>query len=271
MQARNIDEREKWVSVIEKTIRKHSTKKQNKTLLNSDFEETDTEQDAGKFDSNLVELDAYLQLLIEQQKDLEEKRKKIDQSELDEIEKLESVIMGTQSLVETIKHAIVCLQISKVNCDPINGFHTNHDLNQILAYFHSISIDSKPYNFETSNKQENIEYSSDELNNKLIINQQAMSRKTSSIKRNFQPLVSFSSSDEDEDNNNTNNQESEEELNRFNQSNASNETEDNESFYDAIDPSISSDILQNEFETKNLQNTELPKISYKVCLFIIYI
>lgn len=40
-----------------------------------------------------------------------------------------------QSLIETMKHAIVCLQIAKANSDPANGLHTSDELKAILTSF----------------------------------------------------------------------------------------------------------------------------------------
>ena len=123
LQSKNLDEREKWVSRIERTIRLHSTKS-NQMLNNLDFAAADLDKsinskftssinsaelfnnnltltesqthnanednfndvastsntsrlnksDFLQFDLNLTESDAYLQLLIEQLKDLELKR-----------------------------------------------------------------------------------------------------------------------------------------------------------------------------------------------------
>lgn len=224
LQARNLDEREKWVSVIEKTIRQHSMNKTSNAIASkiSDYE-TDTEQDASKFDTNLIELDAYLQLLIEQQKELEDKKLKTDN--IEDTAKIDSILNGTQSLVETIKHAIVCLQISKVNCDPANGCHTTKDLNQILTYFNTNN------QIESTHKQDHIiESSSDEL---------TTAKSSNILKRTTLPMVSFSSSDEDED------EDDEFDLNRT----KSDDNEDNESFYDAIDPSVSSDLTPNDISS----------------------
>ncbi len=58
---------------------------------------------------------------------------------LEEKQKIESILLSTKSLIETIKHTIVCLQIAKVNCDPISSLHTNKDLQQVLSLFNSCS------------------------------------------------------------------------------------------------------------------------------------
>uniref|UniRef100_A0A2I3S0R0 Oxysterol-binding protein n=1 Tax=Pan troglodytes TaxID=9598 RepID=A0A2I3S0R0_PANTR len=78
-QARDADEREKWIHALEETILRHTLQLQG---LDSGF--VPSVQD---FDKKLTEADAYLQILIEQLK----------------------------SMVESIKHCIVLLQIAKVS------------------------------------------------------------------------------------------------------------------------------------------------------------
>lgn len=83
MKARNLDEREKWVNKIDRTIRYHASSasgKDKSQLLSDDgmggsssnelFESSDglSSFDMAKFDAELTESDAYLQLLIEQLK-----------------------------------------------------------------------------------------------------------------------------------------------------------------------------------------------------------
>jgi hypothetical protein len=99
LQARNLDEREIWVSKIEKVIRFHSTqsnggslkqKSKNKNSQPKQQKQTQPQQQADtksvdqlekneqfikkEFDSCLIESDAYLQLLIDQLKSLEERK-----------------------------------------------------------------------------------------------------------------------------------------------------------------------------------------------------
>ena len=109
LQARNLDEREKWVSKIEKTIRLHSSNKSHSTSklmpiyangssalsraaknYNGNQDSLDGYLNEGnlggadnklnkvyfeQFDSCLAESDAYMQMLIEQLNELQEKRK----------------------------------------------------------------------------------------------------------------------------------------------------------------------------------------------------
>ncbi len=294
LQARNLDEREKWVTVIEKTIRQHSTLNNATKAINFSQENNEEEDETAvgsaaavssndRFDSNLVELDAYLQLLIDEQKSLEEKKQNaIDQPDA---ERLDAILTSTQALVETIKHAIVCLQISKVNCDPSNGFHTNDDLSQILAYFHSINKKDDTKNTISKHISEHIETSSsdehqskpsstfvpNEISNTAdtIIGAGTAAASVSSIVGNrniLKTVVSFSSSDDENDNFE---EEEEDDNNNVNQTSASNETEDNESFYDAIDLSspnenaASNDLVVNVTDCSQQIPSNVAKIDKK--------
>ena len=80
LQASNLSEKEKWVSHIEKAIILSHTKFSQRRPSDASFEKSKlSEEDiiisVDKFDSTVTELDAYLQLLIEQQKNLESKYK----------------------------------------------------------------------------------------------------------------------------------------------------------------------------------------------------
>uniref|UniRef100_A0A2K6GUT8 Oxysterol-binding protein n=2 Tax=Propithecus coquereli TaxID=379532 RepID=A0A2K6GUT8_PROCO len=86
-QARDADEREKWIHALEETILRHTLQLQG---LDSGF--VPSVQD---FDKKLTEADAYLQILIEQ------------------LKKIETLKETTNSMVESIKHCIVLLQIAK--------------------------------------------------------------------------------------------------------------------------------------------------------------
>lgn len=65
LQARNLNERQKWINKIDRTIRLHSSVTAAAAAAASASNET---FDLEKFDSSLVESDAYLQILIEQLK-----------------------------------------------------------------------------------------------------------------------------------------------------------------------------------------------------------
>ncbi|KAI6064014.1 Oxysterol-binding protein-related protein 9 isoform X4 [Aix galericulata] len=86
-QARDADEREKWIHALEDTILRHTLQLQG---VDSAFVPT-----VHDFDKKLTESDAYLQILI------------------DQLKKIESLKETTSSMVESIKHCIVLLQIAK--------------------------------------------------------------------------------------------------------------------------------------------------------------
>ncbi|KAL7985087.1 hypothetical protein Chor_003657, partial [Crotalus horridus] len=85
--ARDGDEREKWIHALEETILRHTLQLQG---VEPGF--VPSVQD---FDKKLTEADAYLQILI------------------DQLKKIENLRETTSSMVESIKHCIVLLQIAK--------------------------------------------------------------------------------------------------------------------------------------------------------------
>uniref|UniRef100_A0A7N8XUW5 Oxysterol-binding protein n=1 Tax=Mastacembelus armatus TaxID=205130 RepID=A0A7N8XUW5_9TELE len=93
-QARDADEREKWIHALEGTILRHT--------LQLREAETGLVPSVQDFDKKLAEADAYLQILI------------------DQLKKIENLKETTCSMVESIKHCIVLLQIAKVNPSTIN-------------------------------------------------------------------------------------------------------------------------------------------------------
>jgi hypothetical protein len=77
LQARNLSEREKWVNKIDRTIRMHANSSSQAAAAAA---VVDASSSLDKFDSSLVESDAYLQILIEQLKGLEKKREMLKQT-----------------------------------------------------------------------------------------------------------------------------------------------------------------------------------------------
>ncbi|XP_064626227.1 oxysterol-binding protein-related protein 9-like isoform X2 [Lineus longissimus] len=104
-QARDGDEREKWICALEDTVVRHS-----QPLRKWEMKSVPTLVD---FDKKLAETDAYLQLLIDQ---VEALGHKIDQCE-DEAEREKSCLIkiSAENMVEAIKQSIVYLQIAKQN------------------------------------------------------------------------------------------------------------------------------------------------------------
>ncbi|KAK3539988.1 hypothetical protein QTP70_019636, partial [Hemibagrus guttatus] len=112
-QARDADEREKWIHALEGTILRHALQ-----LREAETAFVPSVQD---FDKKLAEADAYLQILIDQLKLFDEKIKdcKDDESR----RKIENLKETTCSMVESIKHCIVLLQIAKSTINPVDGVH----------------------------------------------------------------------------------------------------------------------------------------------------
>ncbi|XP_034438011.1 oxysterol-binding protein-related protein 9 isoform X4 [Hippoglossus hippoglossus] len=102
-QARDADEREKWIHALEGTILRHT--------LQLREAETGFVPSVQDFDKKLAEADAYLQILIDQLKLFDEKIK--DCKEDESRRKIENLKETTCSMVESIKHCIVLLQIAK--------------------------------------------------------------------------------------------------------------------------------------------------------------
>ncbi|XP_064189368.1 oxysterol-binding protein-related protein 9 isoform X5 [Anguilla rostrata] len=102
-QARDADEREKWIHALEGTILRHT--------LQLREAETGLVPSVQDFDKKLAEADAYLQILIDQLKLFDEKLK--DCKEDESRRKIENLKETTCSMVESIKHCIVLLQIAK--------------------------------------------------------------------------------------------------------------------------------------------------------------
>uniref|UniRef100_A0A3Q2NWV5 Oxysterol-binding protein n=1 Tax=Fundulus heteroclitus TaxID=8078 RepID=A0A3Q2NWV5_FUNHE len=73
------------------------------------------------FDKKLAEADAYLQILIDQLKLFDEKIK--DCKEDESRRKIENLKETTCSMVESIKHCIVLLQIAKSTINPVDGIY----------------------------------------------------------------------------------------------------------------------------------------------------
>ncbi|XP_050756998.1 oxysterol-binding protein-related protein 9 isoform X2 [Gymnogyps californianus] len=102
-QARDADEREKWIHALEDTILRHTLQLQG---VDSGFVPS-----VHDFDKKLTEADAYLQILIDQLKLFDEKLQNCKDDE--QRKKIESLKETTSSMVESIKHCIVLLQIAK--------------------------------------------------------------------------------------------------------------------------------------------------------------
>ncbi|XP_077132075.1 oxysterol-binding protein-related protein 9 isoform X3 [Ranitomeya variabilis] len=112
-QARDADEREKWINALEETILRHTLQLQG---VESGF--VPSVQD---FDKKLAESDAYLQILIDQIKVFDDKIQNCKDDE--QRKKIENLKDTTCSMVESIKHCIVLLQIAKSTINPVDSIY----------------------------------------------------------------------------------------------------------------------------------------------------
>ncbi|XP_032673207.1 oxysterol-binding protein-related protein 9 [Odontomachus brunneus] len=111
-QTRNGEERERWIRALEDTILRHSNARWDpkKSLPKQDF------------DRKVAEADAYLQLLIEQIKLIENKKSAVEEDE-EKQKKYSAVLLQANAMLNSVKHTIVQLQIAKNTAIPVNGVY----------------------------------------------------------------------------------------------------------------------------------------------------
>ncbi|XP_014227981.1 oxysterol-binding protein-related protein 9 isoform X2 [Trichogramma pretiosum] len=123
-QTRNGEERERWVRGLEDTILRHSHARW-------DPRKPPPKHD---FDRKVAEADAYLQLLIDQIKVLEQKQSSLvndsnndDSAAVAETEdkgkRYAEILSQANAMLNAVKHAIVQLQIAKNTAIPVNGIY----------------------------------------------------------------------------------------------------------------------------------------------------
>ncbi|XP_022089201.1 oxysterol-binding protein-related protein 9-like isoform X2 [Acanthaster planci] len=117
-QAQHADERVQWVTALEETILKHS--QPARFGSKSRPRPKPTVQD---FDRKLAESDAYLQILIDQVTAFEERIEKLDDEA--ERQKYEQLRTQAKAMIESVKQAIVLLQLAKNTVNPVNGLLAN--------------------------------------------------------------------------------------------------------------------------------------------------
>lgn len=124
-QARDSDEREKWVRRLEDTIRRHANRSR---IWDGQSNFYGMPQSSAKranhlhlLDRRVSEADAYLQLMIEQTNKIESKISDIQDP--DERAKCKVIQDNANAMLDHIKHSIVLLQIAKNTAHPINGIY----------------------------------------------------------------------------------------------------------------------------------------------------
>lgn len=118
VQARDGDEREKWVRFLEDTIAastRHRTYcDPTQTLQSMGGSAASTKNNyLTLFDKKVIEADTYLQMIIDQTSKIEQRIDALEDAE--EKAKYDSIKRQTDEMLDHIKHSIVLLQIAKVN------------------------------------------------------------------------------------------------------------------------------------------------------------
>ncbi|XP_066146946.1 oxysterol-binding protein-related protein 9 isoform X1 [Euwallacea fornicatus] len=112
-QARDAEERHKWVHALEDTIIRHASRTRYDT-----YHVSPTIKD---FDNKVSEADAYLQLMIEETKKVEDRIEILTEPE--EKVKCQIILEHANVMLDNIKHSIVLLQIAKNTAHPVNGVY----------------------------------------------------------------------------------------------------------------------------------------------------
>lgn len=124
-QARDGDEREKWVRRLEDTIRRHANRGRlydNHNNYNSLMHNSSKRANHLQLlDRRVSEADAYLQLMIEQINKIDKRISDI--SDPEEKLKCKGLQETASEMLDHIKHSIVTLQIAKNMANPINGMY----------------------------------------------------------------------------------------------------------------------------------------------------
>lgn len=149
-QARDGEEREKWVRALEDTIFRHGTRVR--------WDSTGIQPTIKDFDNKVSEADAYLQLMIEQTNKLESRIQNID--DIEEKHNYEVILQNANTMLDDIKHSIVLLQIAKNTAHPING---------IYPLVNNLQSTSNPiYSESNSNVELNVQSNLVELGSECI-------------------------------------------------------------------------------------------------------
>ncbi|CAF0965621.1 unnamed protein product [Adineta ricciae] len=104
-QARDIEERRKWLCNLEDTISFNTINTDRLSSVNTTL-----------FQKRILEVDGILQILIDQVEELEEisNQRRADGKE----NCYEHIILSSRRLIESVKHSIVSLQLAKKHMDP---------------------------------------------------------------------------------------------------------------------------------------------------------
>lgn len=130
-QARDTDEREKWVRRLEDTISRHAYRtrlweSQNCYSGINNQLSTNRANHLQVLDRRISEADAYLQLMIEQSNKIDNRISEL--KDPDEKATCKTIQENANAMLDHIKHSIVTLQIAKNMAHPINGIYHGPNL-----------------------------------------------------------------------------------------------------------------------------------------------
>ncbi|CAF3734230.1 unnamed protein product [Rotaria sp. Silwood1] len=202
-QARDAEEREKWISNLEEAISLNSVKTDKLSISSTSL-----------FERKISEADAYLQLLIDQVYELEQKSN--TEEDTQELECYRRVIASAKRLIEAVKYSIVSLQLAKVHMDPHSDVKADVDYQAVLShmnlnkgkriifcncikYFYLDKIlrnNAGSSNIIKSNV--NRELIEDHSQDNASIESLDFHTAAKTVRKNF-PVSSYSSSDDDDD------------------------------------------------------------------------
>lgn len=114
-QARDGDEREKWVRHLEDTIARSSRYRAHgdpSQTLQSMGGSSSKNNNLTLFDKKVMEADTYLQMIIDQTSKIEQRIDALENA--DEKAMYDGVKLQANEMLDHIKHSIVLLQIAKV-------------------------------------------------------------------------------------------------------------------------------------------------------------
>ncbi|KAA3679833.1 oxysterol-binding protein-related protein 9/10/11, partial [Paragonimus westermani] len=113
-QARDANERQKWLDALQEARDLHT---QNYALIHQTNRLLDHPSSLSEFDRRIVEADAYLQILIDQQQDLSVQNAGTEECRPETVEAIGNRMQvtegGKRSLIELVKKTIVCLQFAR--------------------------------------------------------------------------------------------------------------------------------------------------------------
>ncbi|CAF2755076.1 unnamed protein product [Rotaria sp. Silwood2] len=190
-QARDAEERQKWISNLEDAISLNTFNSDNLLRSNKTI-----------FQRKITEADGFLQILIDQVNELEQISNQVQDTK--ERECYNRVVLSAKRLIEAVKYSILSLQLAKVHMDPHNEIKTNVDYQAVLSDM-NINKDEIPINNNEASSNTIQSIIRNDKNEKItddnnLIESTALNFHTTvkTVRKKF-PISSYSSSDDDND------------------------------------------------------------------------